>query len=293
MLRSMTGFGAGKAEDENYHLSVEVKAVNQRFLDVDIRMPRVLDAFAEAMQEKIREYAARGKLTVSVRFIDKRELRKEIKVDKGLAQMYHAALNEISDTLRLARPFTVAEIAAYPGVLTTIETESDMSDAKQLLIQVLEGALQQFVTMREAEGNNLKDDLFTHLKILEGYVEKIAELGPEIVECYRERLQKTLGELLEAKEIDPARVIQEVAIYADKVNYTDEIVRLRSHFEQFRRILAEASEPVGRKLDFLIQEMNREVNTAASKANNTQAIQTAVEMKSEIEKLREQIQNIE
>lgn len=293
MLRSMTGFGTGKAENESYRVAIEVKAVNQRFLDVDIRMPYVLDAFAEAMKRKIREYAARGKLTVSVQFTDKRDLPKEIRVDKGLAQAYHTALNEISDTLRLSRPFTVAEIAAYPGVLTTMEAESDVSSAQGPLLQALEEALRQFIAMREAEGENLKVDFFARLTVLEGYVEKIAELGPEIVAHYRERLQKNIGELLEAEEIDPTRVVQEVAIYADKVNYTEEIVRLRSHFSQFRWILREASEPVGRKLDFLIQEMNREVNTTASKANHTPAIQMTVEMKSEIEKLREQIQNIE
>ena len=293
MLRSMTGFGTGKAENESYCVSIEVKAVNQRFLDVDIRMPHVLDAFAEAMKGKIREYAARGKLTVSVQFTDKRDLPKEIRVDKGLAQAYHAALNEISDTLRLEGSFTVAEIAAYPGVLTDMETESDVSGAQGPLLQALEEALQQFVAMREAEGENLKVDFFARLTVLESYVEKIAELGPEIVAHYRERLQKNIGELLAAEEIDAARVIQEVAIYADKVNYTEEIVRLHSHVSQFRRILREASEPVGRKLDFLIQEMNREVNTTASKANHTSAIQMTVEMKSEIEKLREQIQNIE
>lgn len=293
MLRSMTGFGTGNAEDENYRVAVEVKSVNQRFLDVDIRMPHSLDSFIDAMQRTIRDYAARGKLTVSVQFLDKREPPREIRVDHNLAKTYHAALNEISDTLRLARPGTVAEIAAYPGVLTPVEIESDMSGVKPLLLKALEDALQQFVAMREAEGEHLKADFLARLKVLEEHVEAIAALGPEIVERYRERLQKTLAELLAETEIDPARIIQETAIYADKVNYTEEIVRLRSHFQQFRQILAEAAEPVGRKLDFLIQEMNREINTTASKANSTQATRTAVEVKSEIEKLREQIQNVE
>ena len=293
MLRSMTGFGTGNAEDENYRVAVEVKSVNQRFLDVDIRMPHSLDSFIDAMQRTIRDYAARGKLTVSVQFLDKREPPREIRVDRNLAKTYHAALNEISDTLRLARPGTVAEIAAYPGVLTPVEIESDMSGVRTLLLKALEDALRQFVAMREAEGEHLKADFLARLKVLEDHVEAIAALGPEIVERYRERLQKTLAELLAETEIDPARIIQETAIYADKVNYTEEIVRLRSHFQQFRQILAEAAEPVGRKLDFLIQEMNREINTTASKANSTQATRTAVEVKSEIEKLREQIQNVE
>ena len=293
MLKSMTGFGAGKAEDEAYRVSVEVKAVNQRFLDVEFRVPHGLDAFLDAMQQKIREYASRGKLTVSVQFLDKRELKKEILVDHALAKAYHAALHAIGDALQVAQTLTAAEIAAYPGVLTTVEMESDVSGAKRLLIEALDEALRQFVAMREAEGENLKADFLARVQRLENDVETLAALAPEIVERYRERLQKTIGALLAVEDIEPARVIQEVAMYADKVNYTEEIVRLRSHFAQFRRILSEASSPVGRKLDFLIQEMNREINTTASKANSAQATQMAVEMKSEIEKLREQIQNVE
>ena len=274
MIRSMTGYGAGEAENEAYRVRIEVKAVNQRFLEVDFRMPRVLDPLAEAMKGKIRAYAARGKLTVNVAFEDKRERPREIRVDKGLAIAYHKALEEISDALRLPRPSTVAEVAAYPGVLTTVE-------------------LGRFVAMREAEGENLAADFRKRLERLEGQVEEIAALGPDIVRHYRERLDKTLAELLSAAEIDESRVIQETAMYADRVNYTEEIVRLQSHFRQVRAILDAPAEPVGRKLDFLIQEMNREINTTASKANSTRATQLAVEVKSEIEKLREQVQNVE
>ena len=151
----------------------------------------------------------------------------------------------------------------------------------------------QFTEMREKEGENLKADFLKRVDLLSSQVEEVAALGPEIVRQYRERLEATVKEALEGAEIDEARIIQEVAIYSDRVNFTEEIVRLRSHFEQFRNILENAEAPVGRKLDFLIQEMNREVNTTASKANNVCAAKIAVEMKSEIEKLREQVQNIE
>jgi len=289
----MTGYGAGEAEDEAFRIQIEVKAVNQRFLEVDFRMPRVLDSLAETMKAKIREYASRGKLTVSVQFEDKRERTREIRVDKSLAIAYHKALEELSDTLRLPRPATVEEIAAYSGVLSTVEPPDDTAGAAPLLLTALDAAMSRFVAMREAEGANLAADFRRRLEKMEAQVEEVAALGPEIVQHYRERLEKTLSELLAATEIDENRIIQETAIYADRVNYTEEIVRLRSHFQQFRAIIEDPAEPVGRKLDFLIQEMNRETNTIASKANSTRATRVTVEVKSEIEKLREQVQNVE
>lgn len=293
MLKSMTGFGAGLAETEDFRAAIEVKAVNQRYLDLDVRMPHVLDPFLELMKNKVKEYASRGKLTVSVQFFDKREHVREIRLDKPLAIAYHKALNEISDLLHLPRPDDVQAISAYPGVLTAMETQDGLEGADEVLLSALEQAMVQFTEMREKEGENLKADFLKRVDLLSSQVEEVAALGPEIVRQYRERLEATVKEALEGAEIDEARIIQEVAIYSDRVNFTEEIVRLRSHFEQFRNILENAEAPVGRKLDFLIQEMNREVNTTASKANNVCAAKIAVEMKSEIEKLREQVQNIE
>ena len=293
MLKSMTGFGAGLVETEDFRAAIEVKAVNQRYLDLDVRMPHVLDPFLEPMKNKVKEYASRGKLTVSVQFFDKREHVREIRLDKPLAIAYHKALNEISDLLHLPRPDDVQAISAYPGVLTAMETQDGLEGADEVLLSALEQAMVQFTEMREKEGENLKADFLKRVDLLSSQVEEVAALGPEIVRQYRERLEATVKEALEGAEIDEARIIQEVAIYSDRVNFTEEIVRLRSHFEQFRNILENAEAPVGRKLDFLIQEMNREVNTTASKANNVCAAKIAVEMKSEIEKLREQVQNIE
>ena len=293
MLKSMTGFGAGLAETEDYRAAIEVKAVNQRYLDLDIRMPHALDSFAEAMKAKVRAYASRGKLTIGVQFLDKRERVREIRLDKPLAIAYHKALNEISDLLHLPRPDDVQTISAYPGVLTVMETQEGFDGADEVLLSALDQAMRQFTEMREKEGENLKADFLKRIDILSKQVEEVAALGPEIVRQYRERLETTVKEILTGAEIDETRIVQETAIYSDRVNFTEEIVRLRSHFEQFRAILENAEAPVGRKLDFLIQEMNREVNTTASKANNVCAAQIAVEMKSEIEKLREQVQNIE
>ena len=293
MLKSMTGFGAGLAETEDYRAAIEVKAVNQRYLDLDIRAPHVLDPFLEAMKNKVKAYASRGKLTISVQLLDKREHVREIRLDKPLAIAYHKALNEISDLLHLPRPDDVQTISAYPGVLTAMDTQEGLEGADEVLLSALEQAMRQFTEMREKEGENLKADFLKRIDLLSQQVEEVAALGPEIVRQYRERLEAMVKEALAGAEIDEARIVQETAIYSDRVNFTEEIVRLRSHFEQFRAILENAADPVGRKLDFLIQEMNREVNTTASKANNVCAAKIAVEMKSEIEKLREQVQNIE
>lgn len=293
MLRSMTGFGAGDAENEKYRIHVEVKSFNQRYLDIDVHMPRLLNPFEEAMKKRVRVYASRGKMDLNVMFLDKRDRKKAIRVDKNLAIAYHKALNEMSDLLHLARPDDVCEIAAYPDVLAIEEIPDALEGVEELLLAALDMAMQRFIAMREAEGTNIEADFLQRLTLLEGYVEKIAALGPQIIEHYRERLHKVLQELLAEKEIDETRIIQETAIYADKINYTEEVVRLQSHCKQFRDILAAADAPVGRRLDFLVQEMNREINTTASKAGSTEAAQLSVDVKSEIEKLREQIQNIE
>ena len=293
MIKSMTGFGAGNCENESYKIHIEVKSVNQKFLDLDFHMPRCLNPFEDAMKRRIRTYASRGKMDVNVNFQDKREKKKEIRVDKNLAIAYHKALNEMSDLLHLARPDDVCEIAAYPEVLRLEDMDEGLEDCETVLLEALDAAMERLVQMREVEGRNIYEDFQKRIAVLEGYVENISGLAPQIVAHYRERLQKTLSELLDKQDIDETRIIQETAVYADKINYTEEVVRIRSHFKQFRRIIDTTDVPVGRKLDFLIQEMNREINTIASKANNVEAAQLTVDVKSEIEKIREQIQNIE
>ena len=293
MIKSMTGFGAGNCENESYKIHIEVKSVNQKFLDLDFHMPRCLNPFEDAMKRRIRTYASRGKMDVNVNFQDKREKKKEIRVDKNLAIAYHKALNDMSDLLHLARPDDVCEIAAYPEVLRLEDMDEGLEDCETVLLEALDAAMERLVQMREVEGRNIYEDFQKRIAVLEGYVENISGLAPQIVAHYRERLQKTLSELLDKQDIDETRIIQETAVYADKINYTEEVVRIRSHFKQFRRIIDTTDVPVGRKLDFLIQEMNREINTIASKANNVEAAQLTVDVKSEIEKIREQIQNIE
>lgn len=292
MIKSMTGFGAGDAETADFKVHIEVKAVNQRFLETNYHMPYSMNMFENQLTKKIKEYASRGKLDINIRFQDLRDKAVTVKVDKGLVAAYGQALQEISSQLELSAPVTAAQIASYPDVLKLNEENADLEAAQPVLMQAMEQALESFVAMREAEGQNIQRDLLARIDTLESFVGELEKLAPEIVAAYRQRLENLLREYLAKEDIEESRIIQEVALFTDKVNYTEETVRLRSHFDQFRQIIT-AGEPVGRKLDFLIQEMNREINTVASKANSAGAAQFVVDVKSEIEKIREQIQNIE
>ena len=292
MIKSMTGFGAGDAETADFKVHIEVKAVNQRFLETNYHMPYSMNMFENQLTKKIKEYASRGKLDINIRFQDLRDKAVTVKVDKGLVAAYGQALQEISSQLELSAPVTAAQIASYPDVLKLNEENADFEAAQPVLMQAMEQALESFVAMREAEGQNIQRDLLARIGTLENFVGELEKLAPEIVAAYRQRLENLLREYLAKEDIEESRIIQEVALFTDKVNYTEETVRLRSHFDQFRQIIT-AGEPVGRKLDFLIQEMNREINTVASKANSAGAAQFVVDVKSEIEKIREQIQNIE
>ena len=292
MIKSMTGFGAGDAETADFKVHVEIKAVNQRFLETNYHMPYSMNMFEARLTQKIREYASRGKLDINIRFQDLRDKAITVQVDKGLAEAYGKALQEISSQLGLSAPVTAAQIAAYPDVLKLNEENVNLEAAQPVLLAALEQALASFVAMRETEGKNIQRDLLARIDTLENFVSELERLAPEIVAAYRQKLDNLLAECLAKEDIDESRVIQEVALFTDKVNYTEETVRLRSHFDQFRQIVS-SKEPVGRKLDFLIQEMNREINTVASKANSAGAARFVVDVKSEIEKIREQIQNIE
>lgn len=292
MIKSMTGFGAGDCENQDFKVHVEIKAVNQRYLETNYRMPYSLNMFENVLTKTIKEYASRGKLDVNIRFQDLRDKAVNIAVDKGLVEAYGKALQEIQCQLQLTAPITASQIAAYPDVLKIAEENQDLEAAEPVLMSAVKEALENFVAMRTTEGRNIQADLLARIDTLEGFVGELEKLAPEIVASYKQRLETLLEEHLAKENIEESRIIQEVALFTDKVNYTEETVRLRSHFAQFRSIIT-SDEPVGRKLDFLIQEMNREINTVASKANSSGAAQFVVDVKSEIEKIREQIQNIE
>ena len=291
MLKSMTGFGAATVENDDYKVTVELKAVNQRFLELNFHMPRQFGQWEENLRQLIRKLAARGKVDIFVNYVDKRESKSTIRVDKGLALAYQSAMNELSDTLHLPRPDSAAMFAGFPDVLQ-VEQSAELDGLQPVLEDALQQALKAFDDMRQREGAHIAEDFEQRLVKLEGMRQQLITLAPAIVEERRQHLQEVLAEALAGKDFDETRIIQETALFADRVNYTEEVVRLESHIAQFRQIMA-AGEPSGRKLDFLIQEFNRETNTIGSKANSKDAAQLVVDMKSEIEKIREQVQNIE
>lgn len=292
MIKSMTGFGAGDCENHDFKVYAEIKAVNQRYLETNYHMPYSLNMFESQLTKKIREYVSRGKLDINVRFQDLREKAVTVVVDKSLAQAYGEALGEISSQLGLSTSVTASQIAGYPDVLKISEENTNLEAAEPILMKAIEKALENLTAMRISEGKNIQSDLLNRIDILENFVSELEKLAPEIVSAYRQRLEALWAEYLGKEDIDENRLIQETALYTDKVNYTEETVRLRSHFKQFHAIIS-ADGPIGRKLDFLIQEMNREINTVASKASSAAAARFVVDVKSEIEKIREQIQNIE
>ena len=288
--RSMTGYGAGTAETADYRVVVEMKAVNQRFLEIAPHMPRAFGAWEGDLREIIRTRVARGKLDVYVSFEDRSEKRYAVHVNEGLARAYYAALGRVARAVDAPLSDGVRMTAAYEGVIT-IREDADLSGARTVFLDATARALDALDVMRLAEGAHIVRDFEKRLARLEEQREEVKRHAPQIVADYRAHLTEVLAEFRTVTP-DETRIMQEAALYADRVNVTEELVRLASHFAQFRTILAE-EEPVGRRLDFLLQEINRETNTIGSKVNSAATQQVVVAMKNEVEKLREQVQNLE
>ena len=288
--RSMTGYGAGTAETADYRVVVEMKAVNQRFLEIAPHMPRAFGAWEGDLRELIRTRVARGKLDVYVSFEDRSEKRYAVHVNEGLARAYYAALGRVARAVDAPLSDGVRMTAAYEGVIT-ISEDADLSGARTVFLDATARALDALDVMRLAEGAHIVRDFEKRLARLEEQREEVKRHAPQIVADYRAHLTEVLAEFRTVTP-DETRIMQEAALYADRVNVTEELVRLASHFAQFRTILAE-EEPVGRRLDFLLQEINRETNTIGSKVNSAAIQQVVVAMKNEVEKLREQVQNLE
>lgn len=288
--RSMTGYGAGTAETADYRVVVEMKAVNQRFLEIAPHMPRAFGAWEGDLRELIRTRVARGKLDVYVSFEDRSEKRYAVHVNEGLARAYYAALGRVARAVDAPLSDGVRMTAAYEGVIT-ISEDADLSGARTVFLDAAARALDALDVMRLAEGAHIVRDFEKRLARLEAQREEVKQHALQIVADYRAHLTEVLAEFRTVTP-DETRIMQEAALYADRVNVTEELVRLASHFAQFRTILAE-EEPVGRRLDFLLQEINRETNTIGSKVNSAAIQQVVVAMKNEVEKLREQVQNLE
>lgn len=294
----MTGFGAASCEKKNYTISIEIKSVNNRYKDVSTHLPLGLRSLEALINERLNEYSLRGKIDIYVSFADNSGNNKSFTVDKGLVKSYKKALLAVAGIVSPAVPkkalsiSEIIELSAYPGILTREDKLPNVKDLQKDFADTLEKALKVFIKMKTTEGANLCHDILYRLAIINKATNALCKLAPAIVEKYRQNLISMLGEYLKADVLDQTRIIQETAIYAEKTNYTEETTRLKSHLDQFKQTLKDGGS-IGRKLDFIVQEMNREINTIASKANSAKAGQLVVDVKGEIEKIREQIQNIE
>lgn len=292
MIRSMTGFGSGSYEKDGKSFTIEIKSVNHRYFETNIRMPRVLISFEDKIRKVISEKVKRGKLDVFVTQgnYDKEDV--EAYLNEKLAQSYMNCLQTLKDKYDIKDDISLAQISRLPEVLTLKQKEEDVSETFEHIEQSLMKALEALLFMREKEGEKLLDDVISKCDLIQGLVDRVRERSPFVVCEYKEKLIQRLNTLHKDVDFDENRVAMEVAIFADKAGIDEEIVRLNSHIVQMKETLI-LDEPIGRKLDFIIQEMNRETNTIASKANDLEILNTVINMKSEIEKIREQIQNIE
>lgn len=292
MLRSMTGFGAATARAGGEEVTVEVRAVNGKFCEVKARLPREFAALEPAVVRRVKERLSRGGIEVSLRRGGGEGGPRWPRVDEALAARYLERFRELQARLALPGQLDVALVLAAEGVVGLEERPPDLDAARDAVTEALDRALDGLVEMREREGATLRRDLEERLGVLAGFVDRLAAAAPASVVAYRDRLVRRVQELAGDVSVDPGRLAQEVAIFADRSDVTEELTRLRSHLEGLRALL-DATEPVGRRLDFLVQEANREVNTSGAKSQWVEAAALVVEMKAELERIREQVQNVE
>lgn len=292
MIKSMTGFGRSEIAGHNRKFTVEIKAVNHRYLDVNIKMPKKLNYFESSIRTELKNYIARGKVDIFINYEDMGENNSSVHYNRALAEEYLKYLGQMAEEFGLDNDVRVSTLSRYPDVFTMEEQSENEEEIWQDLKKAIDEAAQMFVDTRIVEGEHLRDDLISKLDSILGFVAFIEERSPQIIEEYKKRLQDKVQELLDDKNVDETRLLTEVTIFADKVCVDEELVRLRSHIETTRNTLVEGGS-IGRKLDFLAQEMNREANTILSKSNDLEISNCGIELKTEIEKVREQIQNIE
>ena len=292
MIKSMTGFGRCETVDEKRKITVEIKSVNHRYLDASIKMPKKLNFFETSIRNLLKEYIERGKVDVYITYEDYTEDNYMLKYNSALAEEYLKHLNAMSEVFGIDNDVRVSNLSRYPEVFVMEEQSIDEEELWNCLEKVLRGACSQFVDSRIKEGEHLKNDLCTKLDNMLGYVDFIEERYPQIIKDYRSKLETKVRELLADRQIDDARIAQEVVIFADKICVDEETVRLRSHILSTKDALTKGGS-IGRKLDFIAQEMNREANTILSKANDIEISDIGINLKTDIEKVREQIQNIE
>ena len=292
MIRSMTGYGAAEEILNGRSIRVEIKSVNHRYFEYSARVPRSCGFLEERLKKLLSGAISRGKVDVGVLIQMVEGENEEITINREVVSSYVGALRSVKDEFDLADDLTLSAISRFPDVFTVVKAETDEEALWEDVKAVAEKAVAAFVAMRETEGEKMKADVLSKADFIEEKVGIVEKRSPETVKEYRDRLYAKMCEVLENTQIDESRLVQEAAIYSDKVAVDEETVRLRSHLSQLRKIV-DLDEPVGRKLDFLIQEVNREANTIGSKCSDVAIAQVVVDIKSEIEKIREQIQNIE
>ena len=291
-LLSMTGYGSAKGSVEGQEITVELKSVNNRYLDCSVRLPRNFLFAEDTVKQAVSAGVSRGKVDVFVSAQASQDSGTVVSVNEELARGYRDAVAHIAETLGLESGLNAFSLARFPDVLTVERRELDKDKAAAALSEITEKAVEEFNAMREREGERLRRDMLGKLETIEGLVSVVEERSPQTVKEYRERLEARLRDILADRSLDEQRVITEAAIFADRTAVDEETVRLRSHIAQFRTMLEEGS-PIGRKMDFLVQEFNRESNTIGSKCSDASLAKVVVDLKSEIEKIREQLQNVE
>lgn len=292
MVKSMTGFGRAEYSDENRKITIEIKAVNHRYLDCNMKMPKKLSFFETSIRSVLKEYIQRGKVDVFVTYEEYTENTVNLKYNHDIAAAYLKYLKEMSKEFGIEDDVRVSTLSRYPEVFSLEEAEVDEEEIWGDIEKVLRQALEAFTSTRINEGENLKKDLVDKLDTMLSYVAQIEMRAPEIIEEYKKKLCDKVADLLADSNIEESRILGEVTLFADKICVDEEIVRLKSHIDHTKSTLIEGGS-VGRKLDFIAQEMNREANTILSKSNDLQTSDIAINLKTDIEKVREQIQNLE
>ncbi len=291
MIKSMTGYGKGNISENSRNYQVEIKSVNHRYLDISVKMPRVLSYLEEDVKKVISSKVKRGKIDVFITFENSSTEGKEIKINNEIAKMYINQLKQLAEEENILANIEVTEISKYPDVLSVQNTQDD-EQIKKELIEATTIATDKLVQMRQVEGSKMAEDLLKRIEKINQKIEKISGLSTGLIEEYVVKLENRIKEILKNQEIDESRLAQEVVIYADKCSIEEEVTRLKSHISQFKELI-NSDDAVGKKLDFIIQEMNRETNTIGSKANNLEITNGVIDIKTEIENIREQVQNIE
>ncbi len=291
MIKSMTGYGKGSISENSRNYQIEIKSVNHRYLDISVKMPRTLSYLEEDIKKLISEKVKRGKIDVFITFENNSAEGKDIKINTEIAKIYINELKKLAEQEKISSNIEVTEISKYPDVLSIQNTQDD-EQIKRELLKATNLAVEKLVEMRQTEGNRMAEDINKRIQYIKEKIEKISALSTGLIEEYVVKLETRIKEILKNQDIDESRLAQEVVIYADKCSIEEEVTRLKSHISQFEKLLY-SEEAIGKKLDFIIQEMNRETNTIGSKANNLEITNGVIDIKTEIENIREQVQNIE